>query len=125
MTRLLLVLLGGALGTGCRFAVSNLVAATIGLRQFPVATFLINVSGSFLIGFLAEWFDARATVSPELRAAVLVGILGGYTTFSSFSLETLNLLRDGAWQKALLYPMGSVLLGLLAVWCGVQLARWI
>ncbi len=123
MTRLLLVLLGGALGTGCRYGLSRLVAALIGVRQFPVATFLINVSGSFLIGFLAERFDARANVSPDLRAAILVGVLGGYTTFSSFSLETLNLFRDGAWAKALLYPAASLLLGLLAVWAGVQLAR--
>ncbi|MFN0084924.1 MAG: fluoride efflux transporter CrcB [Blastocatellia bacterium] len=125
MTRLLFVLVGGALGSGCRFAVSNLVAATVGARFLPVGTFLVNLSGSFLIGFFAEWFDARATASPELRAAVLVGVLGGYTTFSSFSLETFNLLRDGAWQKALLYPAASVLLGLLAVWCGMLLARWL
>ncbi|MDX2033479.1 MAG: fluoride efflux transporter CrcB [Blastocatellia bacterium] len=124
MTRLLLVLLGGALGAGCRYGVSLLVASLIGVRQFPVATFLINVSGSFLIGVLAEWFDARANASPDLRAAILVGLLGGYTTFSSFSLETFNLLRDGAWAKALLYPVASLTLGLLAVWCGVQLARW-
>lgn len=123
MTKFLLVLLGGAIGTGCRFGLSNLVAETIGPHQFPYATFLINITGSFLIGFLAELFDARVAVSPETRAALLVGVLGGYTTFSSFSLETLNLLRDGAWWQALVYPVASVILGLIAVWGGILLAR--
>ncbi len=124
MNKLLLVLLGGAIGTGFRFGVNFLVAAV--LREppkFPYATFFINLTGSLLIGFLAEWFDARATVSPELRAMVLVGVLGGYTTFSSFSLETLNLIRDSKPGAALLYSVGSVVLGLAATWAGVQLAR--
>jgi CrcB protein len=123
MTKLFLVLLGGAIGTGCRFGLTNLVAATIGLRRFPYATFLVNITGSFAIGFLAQLFEGRIEVSPELRAALLVGVLGGYTTFSSFSLETLNLLRDGAWAQALLYPVASVVLGLVAVWGGAQIAR--
>jgi CrcB protein len=84
MTKLFLVLLGGAIGTGCRFGLTNLVAATIGLRRFPYATFLVNITGSFAIGFLAQLFEGRIEVSPELRAALLVGVLGGYTTFSSF-----------------------------------------
>jgi CrcB protein len=123
MNKFLLVLLGGAIGTGCRFGVSNLAAAMFGLRRFPVATFFVNLTGSFAIGFLVELFDERVAVAPELRAALVVGVLGGYTTFSSFSLETLNLLRDGAWGQALVYPLASVMLGLLAVWAGVQLAR--
>jgi CrcB protein len=124
MNKLLLVLLGGAIGTGCRFGVNYLVAAV--LREppkFPYATFFINLTGCLLIGFLAEWFDARATVSPELRAMLLVGVLGGYTTFSSFSLETLNLIRDNKPGAALLYSAGSVLLGLTATWFGVRLAK--
>lgn len=126
MNKLLLVLLGGAIGTGFRFGVNYLVAVV--LREppkFPYATFFINLTGSLLIGFLAEWFDTRATVSPELRAMVLVGVLGGYTTFSSFSLETLNLIRDSKPGAALLYSAGSVLLGLAAAWLGVQLARMV
>ena len=124
MNKLLLVLLGGAIGTGFRFGVNYLVAVV--LREppkFPYATFFINLTGSLLIGFLAEWFDTRAMVSPELRAMLLVGVLGGYTTFSSFSLETLNLIRDSKPGAALLYSTGSVVLGLAAVWLGVQLAR--
>jgi fluoride exporter len=125
MEKLILVLIGGAVGTGCRFGISMLVAASLGPRQFPHATFIINITGSFLIGFLAQYFDTRFVVSAEIRAAVLVGILGGYTTFSSLSLETLNLIRDEAWFAALIYPLGSMVLGLVAVWSGVQLARLI
>ena len=126
MNRLLLVLLGGAIGTGFRFGLVNLVAYL--LRQppkYPYATFLINITGSFLIGFLAELFDARMAVSPELRAMVLVGVLGGYTTFSSFSLETFNLIRDNQPGAAFLYSTGSVILGLTATWLGIQLARMV
>ncbi len=124
MTKILLVLLGGAIGTGLRFGVVNLVVYL--LRQppkYPYATFFINITGSFLIGFLAELFDARMPVSPELRAMLLVGVLGGYTTFSSFSLETLNLIRDNQPGAAFLYSAGSVILGLTATWLGVQAAR--
>lgn len=126
MTKILLVLLGGAIGTGFRFGVVNLVAYL--LRQppkYPLATFIINITGSFVIGFLAELFDARMPVSPELRAMLLVGVLGGYTTFSSFSLETLNLIRDNQPGAAFLYSAGSVLLGLIATWLGVQSVRMI
>ena len=126
MTKILLVLLGGAIGTGFRFGVVNLVAYL--LRQAPkcpLPTFIINIAGSFVIGFLSELFDARMPVSPELRAMLLVGVLGGYTTFSSFSLETLNLIRDNQPGAAFLYSAGSVLLGLIATWLGVQSVRMI
>lgn len=126
MTKLVLVLLGGAIGTGFRFGIVNLVAYL--LRQppkYPYATFFINITGSLLIGFLAELFDARMQVSPELRAMLLVGVLGGYTTFSSFSLETFTLIRDNQPGAAFLYSIGSVILGLAATWAGVQLARMV
>ena len=126
MNKLLLVLLGGAIGTGFRFGVVNLVAYV--LRQppkYPYATFLINITGSLLIGFLAELFEARVPVSPELRAMLLVGVLGGYTTFSSFSLETFTLIRDNQPGAAFLYSVGSVILGLAATWLGIQLARMV
>lgn len=128
MTRLICVLLGGAAGTGCRYGLSLLVQtfagpAADGKTPFPYATFLINVTGSFVIGLLAEWFNAKAPGSPVLRAALLTGVLGGYTTFSSFSLETLALLRDGKLSAACFNAAGSVLLGLLAVWLGMRLAQ--
>jgi CrcB protein len=121
--KILLVLLGGALGTGCRYGLSTVIHSVIEKPAFPYANFIINISGSFLIGLLAELFEARVFVSPVTRAALLTGVLGGYTTFSSFSFETLSLLRGGEIWLALVNAMGSVLLGLLAVWLGMRLAQ--
>ena len=123
MATYLLVLLGGALGTGLRYSLSSLVYSVIKQPTFPYANLIINVSGSFLIGLLAELFEARFLVSPTVRVALLTGVLGGYTTFSSFSFETYALLRDGEWWLAILNAVGSVLLGLVACWLGVQLAQ--
>jgi fluoride exporter len=123
VVKILLVLLGGALGTGCRYGLSAFIYSVIEKPAFPYANFIINVSGSFLIGLLAELFEARVLVSPAMRAALLTGVLGGYTTFSSFSFETLSLLRDGELWLALVNAMGSVLLGLLAVWLGMRLGQ--
>jgi CrcB protein len=121
--RILLVLLGGAFGTGCRYGLSTFVYSVMKKPTFPYANFIINVSGSFIIGLLAELFQARLIVSPTVRAALLTGVLGGYTTFSSFSLETFSLMRDGEIWLALVNVLGSVLLGLIAVWLGVRLAQ--
>jgi len=126
MAKLILILLGGALGTGCRFGATSLATYAIGqIPKYPVATFFVNLTGSLLIGFLAELSDARMPVSPEVRAALLVGVLGGYTTFSSFSFETFNLIRDGKLGIAMLYSVGSLILGLTATWFGVRLAHLI
>jgi len=123
MLKLILVLLGGAAGTGCRYGMSVLVYSLIERPKFPYANLIINVSGSFAIGVLAELFDGRAQGSPAIRAALLTGFLGGYTTFSSFSHETYLLIREGAWFRAALNAGGSVLLGLIAVWAGARLAQ--
>ena len=123
VTKVLLILLGGALGTGCRYWLSTFVYSVVEKPSFPYANFIINVSGSFIIGILAELFEARVLVSPTVRAALLTGVLGGYTTFSSFSLETFSLMRDGEIWLALVNALGSVLFGLVAVWIGVRLAQ--
>src|SRR5262245_60489565 len=123
VTKVLLVLLGGALGTGCRSWLSTFVYSVVEKPSFPHANFIINVSGSFIIGILAELFEERMPVSPTTRAVLLTGVLGGYTTFSSFSLETFSLLRDGKIWLALANALGSVLLGLVAVWMGVRLVQ--
>ena len=123
MTRYLAVLLGGALGTGFRYFLSTLIYSIIKEPSFPYANLVINVSGSFLLGFLAELFDTRVIVSPTLRIAILTGVLGGYTTFSSFSFETYSLLRDGQMLRGVVNAAGSVLLGLIAVFLGVRLAQ--
>jgi CrcB protein len=90
---------------------------------FPYANLIINVSGSFIIGLLAELFESRLFVSPTVRAALFTGFLGGYTTFSSFSLETFSLLREGQLWLGLLNAFGSLFLGLAAVWLGVKLVQ--
>jgi CrcB protein len=123
MVKIILVLLGGAVGTGFRYGLSSLVYSRIESPTFPYANLIINVSGSFAIGVLAELFNDRVLVSPAIRAALLTGLLGGYTTFSSFSYETFSLIRDGEWFRATLNAVGSVLLGLIAVWLGVRLAQ--
>ncbi len=118
-----LILLGGAVGTGCRYALSLLVYSVIKEPTFPYANLIINVSGSLMIGLLAELFETRFLVSPTIRAALLTGVLGGYTTFSSFSFETYALLRDGELGLAILNASSSVLLGLIAVWLGIRIAQ--
>ncbi|MHB8523104.1 MAG: fluoride efflux transporter CrcB [Limisphaerales bacterium] len=115
--------LGGALGTVCRFWLSGLVAQRVG-ETFPWGTLVINVSGSFIIGLFAALTEpeGRLLVGSNLRQFFVVGVCGGYTTFSSFSLQTLNLARDGDWLKAGGNIVLSVVLCLAAVWLGYVLA---
>jgi CrcB protein len=123
MQRILLVLAGGALGTGFRYFLASFIYSNVKEPTFPYANLIINVSGSFLIGVLAELFETRLLVSPAIRVALLTGVLGGYTTFSSFAFETLSLLRDGQFGLAALNVSASVALGLGAVWLGMRLAQ--
>jgi len=115
----LVVALGGALGTISRYAVSGLVANAFG-ETFPWGTMIINVAGSFIIGFF--WTltapDGRLFVSGSTRQFVMTGFCGGFTTFSSFSLQTLNLMRDGEWLYAGGNILGSVTLCMIFVWLG-------
>ena len=110
---------GGALGTVARFWFSGLVARHFG-ETFPWGTLLVNVSGSLAIGFFAAIADpeGRLWMSPTFRQFFMAGICGGYTTFSSFSLQTLNLLREGEWLYAGANAVLSVVLCLIAVWLG-------
>ena len=123
MAKVFLVLLGGAFGTGLRYFVSSFIYSKVKEPTFPYANLIINVSGSFLIGVLAELFEARVLVTPVTRVALLTGVLGGYTTFSSFAFETVSLLRDGELWLATLNVSLSVVLGLVAVWLGMRLAQ--
>lgn len=110
--------LGGALGTVARFWVNGLVSKHF--DTFPMGTMVINVSGSFLIAFFGTLTDpeGRWNVSPTYRMFFMTGICGGYTTFSSFSLQTLTLARDGEWLYAGLNAVLSLILCLLAAWLG-------
>lgn len=120
----LTIMLGGALGTGLRFCLSSWMATKWG-ETFPIGTLLVNVTGSFAISFFAGLAgpDGRFLVSPLTRQFVTIGIMGGYTTFSSFSLQTLALMNDGQWARAGANVGLSVALCLLAVWLGQAAAN--
>ncbi len=113
------IFLGAGLGGVLRFLCSNMVARAFG-ETFPWGTLLVNVSGSFLIGLFAivSGPDGRLLVGSTARQFVMVGILGGYTTFSSFSLQTLALARDGEWALVAANIMLSLVLCLAGVWLG-------
>lgn len=115
---------GGALGSLARFWLTGAMAALTGPR-FPYGTLLINVLGSFVIGVVAgiTLTPARMAMHPDLRIFLMVGICGGFTTFSAYSLQTLELLQSGYLIPAALYAVGSVLLCLLFVWAGWWLGR--
>jgi len=115
--------IGGGLGTLLRWWVSGWVAERVG-EVFPWGTLVVNVTGSFLVGLLAGLLgpEGRWWATPETRQFLLFGFCGGYTTFSSFSLQTLNLLEEGQWALAGANVMLSVVLCLAGVWFGRQLA---
>jgi CrcB protein len=117
------VALGGALGSVARFGCTGVMARLAG-TAFPWATLLVNATGSFAIGVLAGLMtaDGRTLVAGDARAFLMVGVLGGFTTFSSFSLETLVLAREGAWGAAAANVVASVVICLIAVWLGYLLA---
>jgi fluoride exporter len=125
MTAYLWIALGGALGSVARFWISNAVAQRTG-EAFPWGTILVNVSGSFVIGVLASFAsDWKWFATPAARQFLIVGVCGGYTTFSAFSLQTFDLMRAGEWLPAGLNAVVSVVLCLLAVWIGHALGLWL
>ena len=117
----LAVAIGGALGSITRYGVGLLLPATTG--KFPWATFAVNVIGSFLIGIAYVVIVQKQTWSPELRLWIMTGFLGGFTTFSSFSLEALQLWQQGQNVHALIYIVGSVICCLIAVALAVALTQ--
>lgn len=121
MDRYLMVILGGATGSLARYMVGTAIMNRVGGR-FPLGTVFINITGSFLIGFIMTLFTERLNPHPNWRLLLVVGFLGGYTTFSSFEWEAFGLVRDGARWFALLNVVGSVVLGYFAVWLGVVVA---
>ncbi len=128
MRMLAAVALGGALGSMARWSLAGWVqgrtaAARGAAALFPVGTLAVNLTGCLLIGVLATLFEERLAGDPALRTFVLAGLLGGFTTFSSFGLETFHLLREGNLALAFANAAGSLVLGLAAVWFGAALAR--
>lgn len=118
----LAIALGGTLGCWARYSMTNLVQAIYG-HGFPYATLTINLLGSFLMGFLFIETLERLTISPAMRAGILTGVLGGFTTFSTFEMECLLLTEQGEASKAALYVVLSVGLGFLGAFAGAYIAR--
>ncbi|HUP90360.1 MAG TPA: fluoride efflux transporter CrcB [Longimicrobiales bacterium] len=116
----LLIALGGAAGALARYGVANW-AFNIWGPSFPAGTLIINITGSLVLGVIMQLAET-SSVSPELRAALAIGFCGAFTTFSTFSYESLRLMQDGKWLYAAANVLGSVLLGLAAVIAGFQLA---
>ncbi len=114
------VALAGALGAVARYAVDRSLDTRGGV--FPLGIFVVNISGAFLVGFLATWMEPRFEAATWIRTAVLTGLLGAYTTFSTLSLDTYRLLDAGHLGSALANSVGSLAAGLLAVWLGIRLA---
>jgi fluoride exporter len=121
LDKYLVVLAGAGLGGLARYVVGTSIMSKYGGR-FPLGTFVINITGSFLIGVLMTLFLERLHPHPNWRLFLVVGVLGGYTTFSSFEYETYQAVRDGARLMGLIYVAGSVVLGYLGVWLGAMLA---
>jgi CrcB protein len=122
MNKLLLIAVGGGLGSVLRYLAASwgqqLVAG-----EFPIGTLLVNVSGCLLIGYLGTLFVGPAVLREEYRIAVLVGFLGGFTTFSTFGYETWGLLADRSWGMAIANFLISNVVGVTAVWLGQRLAN--
>jgi CrcB protein len=118
-----LIFIGAGIGGVFRYCVSTRIYQLFD-RNFPYGTLVVNISGSLLMGFLFVLILQRfQNIAPQLRAFLLIGFLGGYTTFSSFSIETINLIENGSWFPAALNVLLSTILCLMAAWGGVILGR--
>jgi len=122
MIHVLAIGIGGALGSMLRYGASLWVHSWAG-RGFPWGTLVVNVSGCLAMGMLFVLLSERVGDGGAIRSGVLIGLLGGFTTFSSFSIETFNLVAEGAWFKAALNAGASLVLCLAATWIGVVLGR--
>jgi len=122
MANIFIIGIGGFLGAISRYGVALWIGQRWG-RNFPLGTFVINVSGSFLIGLLMSLFTERFMVNPQWRLMLVVGFLGAYTTFSTFEYETGTLMKDGEWLIAMLNVLLSVIVGFIALKLGEVIAR--
>lgn len=122
MQKVMLIGLAGLVGTLGRYALSGVIARRFG-ETFPAGTLVVNVAGCFLAGLLFYLLQERNLVGPTARTVVMIGFLGGFTTFSSFGLQTFTLLREGEFWFATVNIVGSNLLGLLMVWAGYTLGK--
>jgi CrcB protein len=119
--RIALLIVFGALGTLARYALQGLIQEHTG-SEFPYGTLVVNIVGCFLLGGLAEYALTHLTIPPEWRIGITVGFFGAFTTFSSFSYETVRLFQDGEWRRATTYVLASVIIGIVAVFTGIRIA---
>lgn len=121
MHQLALIALGGSIGAVARYGISLWISSSV-TQTFPLGTFAVNMLGSILIGILFELSDS-AIITPEWRGFLMVGLLGAFTTFSTFSLETVQLVRDNELALAALNALGSVAIGLVCVYGGLYAGK--
>jgi CrcB protein len=124
MRQLLAIAAGGAIGASLRWLLAGSIQRMAG-GPFPWGTFVVNVLGSFLLGFLFVYLIERSSVGELMRLALTIGLLGAFTTFSTFSFESLRLIQSGALLLAVSNVLGQVIVCLMMTWLGVQLARLI
>ena len=125
MTNLFLVGIGGAVGSISRYLLGTWIQSVSRSVDFPFGTLAVNLIGCFVIGFLSQLAEARGAFTSESRTLVFIGVLGGFTTFSSFGNDTINLMKDGETFNALMNVGANVILGLALVWLGRAVAYWI
>lgn len=118
MTNILVIALGGGIGAALRVGMVALVQAIAGATLFPLGIFVVNVTGCLVIGALTQYAELTGAVSPQMRAFLVAGLLGGYTTYSSFANDTVNLAANGSSWLGFLNVAASVIVGLAAVWIG-------
>jgi len=123
LTKILSIGLGGFIGATLRYITSDFVSRFTTAGGFPYGTFVVNMVGCLLIGFLAGVADSRAFFTATTRAFIFTGVLGAFTTFSTFSYETMRLVQNGQTTPALTNLGAQIILGLISVWGGLQLAR--
>ncbi|RNC29157.1 MAG: putative fluoride ion transporter CrcB 1 [Candidatus Dichloromethanomonas elyunquensis] len=124
MMNYLFIAVGGAFGAVLRYGFGSWISNKW-IHAFPLHTFIINISGAFLLGFLNTLFLDKLTVSPEIRLAVGVGFVGAFTTFSTFGYENIILIKDAQFFTAGVYTLTSIIIGFLGVYLGMELARLI
>lgn len=122
MQKYFYIALGGSIGAIARYWVGAVVTSRLGTR-FPYGTFVINMTACVILGFSLTFLSRRSGWSPAWRYLVPVGFVGAYSTFSTYEWETLSTLRSGAFSLSALYAFSSLILGLVAVWCGIMLAE--
>ena len=122
MQKYLLIAVGGALGTIARYWVGSTIGSRMGIR-FPYGTLVVNITACLVLGFTLTYMGKRADLNPAWRFLLPVGFIGTYSTFSTYEWETLSTIRSGAFALAALYAVGSLVVGLAAVWCGAALAE--